>query len=564
MKGNEMKLGLVLSATDKMSRVVEQATQKSNKSLQKLKRETGEFSKKMAEIGTGIMAVGASLGVAAFKGIENVSSKAQNINNLTKELGNISSDSVQVYANMLHKVGIDQDVFQKGVARLAKNMTEVKLGGSAEMQRAFKALGLSVTNMHGSLRSTDEMMLQITDRLSKMKDSTAKTGLIMSLFGRSGKELIPILNQGAAGFEEERKAMQENGELMSSSEISNLVKTKQKLVEIQEKLEGMVVRVVASHINQINSLIDKVSQIADGISKWVKNNKGLVDGLAKALPYIAGVDASIVMISGIIKATMAIQTVWAVVSKISSLSLIDLRLRAIYAMDSIKAFGIAERLVSVWTKVAAGAQWLLNAAFVASPIGGIVVAVGALTVGIVLLWKKFAGFRAFLKTTWDVIKGFGNILKEYVIDRVKDLLSGIGNIGKAIGLLFTGHFKTAGLTALEGIRQINGYNSGKKVFSNSTSLIRSVSNTYNRHSVIEKAAQHSTAKSSTIYSPASASYASASAVPGSNPVIQYHQIINVAPGSNQDDFVKALNAHKRDVIAVLNDYFKNQARISYR
>ena len=33
-------------------------------------------------------------------------------------------------------------------------------------------------------------------------------------------------------------------------------------------------------------------------------------------------------------------------------------------------------------------------------------------------WNKFAGFRAVILTVWDTVKGFGNILKQYVLDRI--------------------------------------------------------------------------------------------------------------------------------------------------
>jgi TP901 family phage tail tape measure protein len=56
------------------------------------------------------------------------------------------------------------------------------------------------------------------------------------------------------------------------------------------------------------------------------------------------------------------------------------------------------------TKASAAAQWLLNAAMSANPIGLVIVAVAALTAGIVLLWKRSETFRRVVIGTWNAIK----------------------------------------------------------------------------------------------------------------------------------------------------------------
>ncbi|GHV49934.1 hypothetical protein FACS1894216_01210 [Synergistales bacterium] len=53
---------------------------------------------------------------------------------------------------------------------------------------------------------------------------------------------------------------------------------------------------------------------------------------------------------------------------------------------------------------AAAAQWLLNAALTANPIGLIVAAIAALVAGIVLLWKKNEEFRNFFIGAWNAMK----------------------------------------------------------------------------------------------------------------------------------------------------------------
>lgn len=140
-------------------------------------------------------------------------------------------------------------------------------------------------------------------------------------------------------------------------------------------------------------------------------------------------------------------------------------------------------LTSLWT----GAQWLLNAAFIASPIGWIVLGIGALIAVIVIAWNKFAAFRAAILTVWDVVKGFGNILKTFIIDRIKGIISGVGSIGSAIYKLFTGDFKGAWKDAKQGALDLSGYNAAANAISAGKKVLGAVGDQYNSHLATERA-----------------------------------------------------------------------------
>lgn len=75
----------------------------------------------------------------------------------------------------------------------------------------------------------------------------------------------------------------------------------------------------------------------------------------------------------------------------------------------------------------------------ASPIGWIVVAIGALVAAIVIAWKKFEGFRKVVMGVWEVIKQLG---------------IAIWNIIKALYYLATGQIGKAAQSMKEGVDKI--------------------------------------------------------------------------------------------------------------
>ncbi len=70
--------------------------------------------------------------------------------------------------------------------------------------------------------------------------------------------------------------------------------------------------------------------------------------------------------------------------------------------------GIVTNGASIATKAAAAAQWLLNAAMDANPVGLIVAAIALLVTGIVILWNTNEGFRNAIIGAWNAIIGFFN------------------------------------------------------------------------------------------------------------------------------------------------------------
>lgn len=73
-----------------------------------------------------------------------------------------------------------------------------------------------------------------------------------------------------------------------------------------------------------------------------------------------------------------------------------------YLLAVVAGQKIATAATAAWT----AAQWLLNIAMDANPIGLVIIAIAALVAGIYLLWTHSAGFRDFFISLWGYIWGF--------------------------------------------------------------------------------------------------------------------------------------------------------------
>lgn len=156
---------------------------------------------------------------------------------------------------------------------------------------------------------------------------------------------------------------------------------------------------------------------------------------------------------------------------------------------AIVAYNVTTKAAAIATAAFTGVMKVLNFVMSINPVGLIVAGIAALTVAVVACWNKFAGFRAVIMTVWDTMKGFGNMLKQYVLDRITGIVSGIGNLGLAISKLFKGDFAGAWETAKAGARQFTGIEAMSNAATSARDLVGGIRDNYASHLSIEQQKQ---------------------------------------------------------------------------
>ena len=169
--------------------------------------------------------LGVSLSVAGFAAmIKSAIDAADQLNKLSQKIGiSVEALSTLRFAAQLSDVSLE--TLQKGIKGLSQNIAEANTG-IGDGAQVFEALGVSVKNADGSMKSTEAVLLQVADVFANLEDGAVKTALAVKLFGKSGMDMIPFLNQGAAGItqltaEAERLGLKLTTETARSAEAFN-------------------------------------------------------------------------------------------------------------------------------------------------------------------------------------------------------------------------------------------------------------------------------------------------------------------------------------------------------
>ena len=177
---------------------LDNAIKKSNSSLRNFGTSALSVGKSLAKMATvGAVAV-AGLTFAAWKLTSGFKDYGVELDKIVKSTG-LSADFASQMAYAAEQEHASLTDLQTGWRRMSKAMSDAD-EGLAEAVRTFDALGLSIYDSSGQLKSLDAMTLEIADAFKIMTDDTKKAAIAQEVFGRSGMSLIPFLEMGSEGI----------------------------------------------------------------------------------------------------------------------------------------------------------------------------------------------------------------------------------------------------------------------------------------------------------------------------------------------------------------------------
>lgn len=161
-----------------------------------------------AAVAAAALATGAALSLAVKSSIDHadaLSKSAQKAGVTVESLSRLE------YAAKLSDLSLKE--LTDGLGKLGRSMVDAAKNSKGDAARAFAALGISIKDANGNLRSSDSVLKDVADRFSRFEDGATKTALAVAMFGKSGAELIPLLNGGAAGL----KAMADESDRLGTT-----------------------------------------------------------------------------------------------------------------------------------------------------------------------------------------------------------------------------------------------------------------------------------------------------------------------------------------------------------
>ena len=246
-------------------------------------------------------------------------------------------------------------------------LTAVMRDMTAKMDEGAIKIGetsVAVMDANGNYRDMTDILKDVEAATNGMGDAERATALQSTFTSDSIKGLNLILNAGvseAAKFEEQLRnssgAASEMSKIMNDNLNGDLTNLGSKLEGVQIAIYEKFEPALRDGVKVLDDLLDAINFVVDHSTEFIAALGAMAAGVAA---YVAYTTALKVMTEG-----------W--------------------------------RSLTIVTKAQTAAQWLLNAAMSANPIGLVIAAIAALVAAFVILWNKSEGFRNFWIGLWEKI-----------------------------------------------------------------------------------------------------------------------------------------------------------------
>ena len=148
---------------------------------------------------------------------------------------NLSTKAYQEWTHALGQSGATISDFQRGILTVNNLLAGDQI--SEDATAAFAALGVSMHDANGKLKTTEEFLNDTVIALSKLPAGAKRSNLVTAIFGRGGDSLNALLDSGEEGIQELIKEAHELA--LGIAEFDTLSYAGQGLLGVVDELGGL-------------------------------------------------------------------------------------------------------------------------------------------------------------------------------------------------------------------------------------------------------------------------------------------------------------------------------------
>lgn len=233
-----------------------------------------------AAAATAAVAAGAAMAIAGKRAIDaadDLSKAAQKAGVTTEALSRLK------YAADFSDVSLE--TLSGGLQKLSKNMADVASGKGGSAATALSALGIQVEDASGKLRGADTVLSEVADRFSRLEDGSTKTALAIQIFGKSGADLIPLLNSGRDGLRQMADESDRLGLTVSTKTGRAAEQFNDTLTKVGRIIDGVVMKIAEAALPTLQSFADLLAspQFVQAATTFGTTLLNVLNGVTQAI-----------------------------------------------------------------------------------------------------------------------------------------------------------------------------------------------------------------------------------------------------------------------------------------
>jgi hypothetical protein len=202
-------------------------------------------------IGTAIGAITAQLVQGLTRSLEDAVGSMVTLGAATRELQRVTGATAEQASGLLaiferYRLPVENASAMLGIfARKISGIEDLEdkaLETGKGLAGVVADLGVSFVNTAGQTRPMYDVFLDIADAFVKMPDGVEKTNAAMTLFGRAGRDMIPVLNLGREGILQAIETARQYGLVLTQENVTAIKNFGMAQKDTAEALKGLMVQ----------------------------------------------------------------------------------------------------------------------------------------------------------------------------------------------------------------------------------------------------------------------------------------------------------------------------------
>lgn len=210
---------------------------------------------------------GALAGLVASLGVNQLADAAQRALDYAGGLGEaaqaagVTTKFLQEFRFAAEQNAATIEQADNALSRFSRTLGDARNGQQTSVA-AFERLGVSLTDSSGAARTTEDVFLSVADAIAKIPDPAGQASAANAIFGRSFQNILPLLKQGSAGFNQLAADAQSLGIVLSDDLISQADKASDRMAALKRVLEAKIAGAVAENAQSIEYLTEQLIGLA--------------------------------------------------------------------------------------------------------------------------------------------------------------------------------------------------------------------------------------------------------------------------------------------------------------
>lgn len=254
-------------------RALDSAVARSSQGLQSLAYSAGPAGEVLSGLGRGGLAAAAGVGAlivslaAAKRAISESIRTYDQLDDAALRIG-ISAENFQELNYAFGQIGISAEKTERSLTKFNRSIGDVVLRGKdapKELREAFEALGLSVQDVQRGANNMPGLLARVADGLSGLDSQSKRTAAAMSILGRSGAELLPLLTQGGDALEMYMQKAHDVGAVLDNDLVQAYSTAGDALAELDQRWDAQIGILVGgmlpAYMNAKTAVVDLLTEI---------------------------------------------------------------------------------------------------------------------------------------------------------------------------------------------------------------------------------------------------------------------------------------------------------------